>query len=249
MTPLLYPIYPRTNLQQCLAVTLQLKFNSLQLPTPNCSMNLYLICMMEYNIKHKIVNCEKCWQCDVTWSLPPPPPPVTNCHTSLDPIRAWLTLWVAPMETNRALEEQSHQCTKKPAKNTMQWHSNVIAMTLQWHCNDTQGWTMEPEPNYDICCQTMNQTQNQAKFEHRTHTFDLILFPNIVTKPTGSPKLWTTLAHWKFQFALKSEGSCVRWKNPLPNRYYLYKIIAVLRNFNLSCHRRIYCGIVWNINT
>ena len=120
-----YFLYPGVNMQQCLAViiiitiifkiddtpvTLQYKFNFLQLRRWYLQLK-FILCLIKYKIKHKIV---KNWQCDVTWSLPPPP--VTNCHTFSDPypLGAWHTLWMAPIL-------QSYSVKKKGEKDNV-WH-------------------------------------------------------------------------------------------------------------------------------
>ena len=43
----------------------------------------FVLCMIKYKIKHKILWIVKKLLCDVTWSSPPPS--VTNCHTFLRP--------------------------------------------------------------------------------------------------------------------------------------------------------------------
>ena len=71
----------------------------------------FVLCMIKYKIKRKIVNCEKIES--VTSHDLYPPPPVTNCHTFSDSLPLWSihTLWTAPRWIKPDIEHQLHHNT------------------------------------------------------------------------------------------------------------------------------------------
>ena len=70
--------------------------------------------MIKYNIKHRIVNCEK--TDSMTSHDLPPPPPVTNCHTFSNPSHWSVTYYMDDPKVggpNRAKPESRAKPEKK----------------------------------------------------------------------------------------------------------------------------------------